>query len=300
MFRSLLNRTSERKPSSPRRALINLHADLHCGSAVALCPPTVVLDDGQMVHASEEQMWLWENWLDYWGRTFDLAGDRPVVAILAGDACEGIHHNNVQLMSTRVDDHEYIAMQCYYAEMPDGKRIVDKLQALYVIRGTESHASPGAQSEERLARALGAVPESDSRHTFYRLRRSIAGVRFDVAHHRGGSHRPWTRGNPMRIHVRRVIDAYFEADMEPPHIVARAHTHQFEETNETVSRRVKGLGLPAWQLATGYIHRIDPDHLLADIGGWLVECEDGEYKVHRVEYRPDEEANLSFPEHDLE
>jgi hypothetical protein len=38
-------------------------SDTHINSTVALCKPSVQLDDGQEVKISRAQRWFWENWL---------------------------------------------------------------------------------------------------------------------------------------------------------------------------------------------------------------------------------------------
>ena len=52
--------------TASRPVVIGIVSDVHAGSAVALCPPQVPLDDGGMYCASKAQSWLWENWGDFW------------------------------------------------------------------------------------------------------------------------------------------------------------------------------------------------------------------------------------------
>jgi hypothetical protein len=46
--------------------LLVLTGDLHVNSTVALCPPTVELDDGGTYHHSRTQAWIWNRWIDFW------------------------------------------------------------------------------------------------------------------------------------------------------------------------------------------------------------------------------------------
>lgn len=259
-------------------AVVAVVSDLHCGSSVGLCPSDgITLDDGQVILPSKAQRWLWKQWQAFWAEVFERAGKRQVIAILNGDSVEGLHHHTTQLMASRVDVHERIAVEC-------AREFAGRVASIYVTRGTPAHVGTGAQSEERIAREIGAVPESKERHSHYHLRLKVEGVRLDVAHHRGGSRRYWTKITPIRVSVLQSLMAYAEAGAIAPHVVIRSHSHLFEDTGETYS--VRGIGIGAWQLATEFVHRIAPEQLLADIGGLILECEDGKYTAHIKKYTP--------------
>jgi hypothetical protein len=264
--------------------VVVLFSDTHCGSTIGLLPPQgFTTDDGQVILPSAAQRWLWEKWEAFWKDCFSLAVEgEPVIAVVVGDLIEGYHHQTTQLITDKRSDHESIFLSCV-------KPWKTKVSGWYIVRGTPVHVGQAAASEERIGRLLGACtdPAYPARFSFPHLRLEVENVRLDIAHHRGGSHRAWTRGNPMRVHVLQTIFHCVDYHLPLPHLVVRAHQHRFEETNETISRAVKGLGLGGWQLKTEFVHRIAPDSLLADIGGYAVVCREGKYKVHRLEYLPE-------------
>ena len=74
-----------------RAVVIAVVSDIHAGSAVALAPPTVPLDDGGIYRASKAQCWLWDNWQDYW-RQVDAARQREdaeLYCVFNGDLVDG-------------------------------------------------------------------------------------------------------------------------------------------------------------------------------------------------------------------
>src|SRR5690554_3562020 len=76
-------------------------SDLHCGSTVAVCPPTLHLDDGGEYHASDAQRWLWQLWREFWERV-ERERDRDdadLYVVYNGDLVDGDHHNTPQIMS---------------------------------------------------------------------------------------------------------------------------------------------------------------------------------------------------------
>src|SRR5512139_2836879 len=68
--------------------LLVVISDLHINSTVAVCPPTVNLDDGGSYHATPAQRWLWECWKDAWRKIREQAAGRRVVLLINGDLGE--------------------------------------------------------------------------------------------------------------------------------------------------------------------------------------------------------------------
>ena len=111
----------------------------------------------------------------------------------------------------------------------------------------------------------------------------VQGVRFDFAHHGRVGARPWTK--PNAVHAL-AMEIFYNAaaNQRPfPHLAVRSHMHQYVDTHDSHPTRL--IQMPAWQLATAFIHRIAPN-ALADVGGLIITVTDGEMTVEPVRYRP--------------
>ncbi len=82
-----------------------------------------------------------------------------------------------------------------------------------------------------------------------------------------------------------TLKAYAETGDKPPNVVIRSHLHQFADTGMNFNS-IRLIATPAWQLITGYVHRLQPG-ALADIGGLIFVCyPGGKYELEVVRYRP--------------
>ena len=69
-----------------------------------------------------------------------------------------------------------------------------------------------------------------------------------------------------------------------PHLAVRSHMHQFGDTGSLYPTRL--IQMPAWQLATAFIHRINPG-VISHIGGIYITVVDGKLDVIPQVYKPD-------------
>ena len=60
----------------------------------------------------------------------------------------------------------------------------------------------------------------------------------------------------------------------PPDLAVRSHFHQFADSGQIHKIKTRAVALPAWQLATEYVHRVAES--LADIGLVCAVIEDGQ------------------------
>ena len=70
-------------------------SDQHAGSTVGLMAKPVELEDGQWVHPSKIQRWLWAKHLDFVAdvrRIIDEVGPDSIHLFSCGDAVDGYHH----------------------------------------------------------------------------------------------------------------------------------------------------------------------------------------------------------------
>ncbi len=255
-------------------------SDLHTNSTIGLCPPRVHRDDGGEYRPSPAQRWLWRNWLHYCARVQTVAEqhDAKVVTVFNGDIYDGDHHNTTQIITRNEATMDRIAWDVC-------KKLVDISERVYVMRGTESHVGAAAKHEEGFANDLTNIVRSETAASWYWLQMELEGVRFDIAHHGEGlGKRSWTKLNALgRMATGTVMD-YVTGGMKVPHVLLRAHFHQFLPSGRVYP--VEVVAMPAWQLATAHVLKSIPNaSMLATVGGLIFVCNDGEYTMEPVLYR---------------
>ncbi len=266
--------------------VLAITSDQHCGSTVALCPPVVHLDDGGRYEASKAQMWLWDRWNAYWKRVEEVRRAKKATLIQAynGDLTEGDHHKTTQILSGNPTAQATVVnetMRVPLALKPDH---------LVFIRGTEANVGPSAAFEERIATGLRKdgwpvvrdENTGNSSHWHWTLEHD--GCRIDLAHHGKFGSRPSTKMNTV---IALAFDIFTRAHLlglPHPHLAVRSHMHQFGDTGSAYPTRL--IQMPAWQLSTAFIHRINPG-AIADVGGIIVTIDKGKMEVEPVIYHPE-------------
>jgi len=158
------------------------------------------------------------------------------------------------------------------------------------IRGTEAHVGPSGAFEERIFTGLrkDGWPVVRDEHTgnssHWHWTMEYQGVRLDIAHHGKFGSRPSTKMNTV---VALAFDIFTRAAIEGrphPHLAVRSHMHQVGDTGDIYPTRL--IQMPAWQLATAYIHRLNPG-AIADVGGIIVTIDKGTIEVEKVIYHPE-------------
>lgn len=275
-----------KRAKARRPVVLAITSDQHCGSSVALCPPTIPLDDGGHYTASKAQRWLWDCWESYWTRVQgvrrELGADLYVV--FNGDMTDGDHHGTTQLASGNPTAQAACVDACL--KVP----LALKPDRMWVIRGTEAHVGKSGCHEERIARGLekDGWPVVTNTETgtasHFHAKLDVQGVRFDFAHHGRVGTRPWTKATgPMTLAAETFYD-HAKDGIPHPHLAVRSHFHQWADTYDAHPVRV--VQIAAWQLATAFIHRIAPGKL-ADVGGLIAVVSDGTLSVEKVHFRPD-------------
>lgn len=280
------------KPTHSRPVVLAITSDWHCGSTVALCPPSIALDDGGSYQASKPQHWLWDRWQAYWQRVATVRDDLGASLYMLGngDAVDGDHHKTTQILSGNP------AAQAAVVDATLKLPLSLKPDHIVLVRGTEAHVGSSASSEERIARGLRKdgwpVIGDDVTGTasLWHWRATIQGVRLDFAHHGRVGTRPWTKPNVVANLAAEIFYDHAREDMKrnqmptAPHLAVRSHMHQYVDTHDQHPTRV--IQTPAWQLATAFIHRIAPGKI-ADVGGLIVTIQDGAFDVEPVIYHPE-------------
>lgn len=272
------------RPKAARPVLLAVVSDLHAGSSVALCPPRITLDDGGSYEASKAQRWLWDCWLDYWAHVEAkrAALHADLYVVFNGDMVEGAHHGTTQILSGNPTAQAAVLDACLtpvLALKPD---------RLVVVRGTEAHVGQSGSSEERIASGLRkdkrpVIGDPDTTMaSWWHFRAEIQGVRLDIAHHGRTGQREHTRAGAASLHAHDILLSHVKRDEPYPHLCIRGHYHRFNDSHDAAPVRVITTG--AWQLKTGFVHKVAAD-TMADIGGLVVVIQDGTYSAEKIHFQ---------------
>lgn len=261
--------------------VLGIVSDVHAGSQLAPCPPTVRLDEGGNYTASKAQRWLLHNWHDYWKKV-EAERDKhkaDFFLLSNGDATEGNHHQTTQILSGNLEAQTYVVQELFAVPM------ALKPDKVFVVRGTEAHVGASGQSEEALGRHLKAEREPET-HTWswWHLRLTIHGVRIDCQHHGRVGTRPWTRGSGIGALAFQIWAEHAENDEPYPHLAIRSHRHQYADSFGMYKTRT--IGTPAWQLKTSHAHKVAAESIVPSGGVIVTVFPDGKYEVQPVLYKP--------------
>ena len=278
--------------------VVAICSDTHCGSTVGLCPPEgLELDEGRYI-PSEAQKWLWECWESAWKQTKSIIRRKKFTLVVNGDVIDGDHHRTAQIASPLTGIHVRCAIRSL--EVP----LKLKPSAVHIMRGTPVHVGRSGETEEGIARVLNkqGVPiirDPDTRNlSSYKRRIDIEGVRLDIAHHGRMGQRAHTRGSYSRLYAfdvwaEQALDMYKEMRQSPESleeifnrkrpadVAIRSHNHKYQDSGDDHRGITRIVSLPAFQLATEYVHRIAVESL-ADIGIVLLIIKKGEIEVRPI------------------
>lgn len=255
-------------------------SDLHCGSTLGLCPPGgIALDDGGRYLPSEAQLKLWDCWRDYWTAVEKTLrpGDR-LIALVNGDAVDGDHHKTAQIISKNLAaTQQSIAMECLIP------MLALEPAAKILIRGTEAHVGSSAEFEERLAYTIGCEPDPKSgAYSHWHLKALSQDVLLDFGHHGRLGMRKWTKMTGPTTMVCEIIMSAAERGERIPDLVVRSHRHKKADTGTNYAARL--IQTPCFQLSTAFGHKIAVGDR-PDIGGRIVICEAGRYRVEEIDFK---------------
>lgn len=257
-------------------------ADTHINSTLGLCPPGVTLDDGGQYMRSATQKWLWDTWLQFLDDLDRITKGYRKTFVLNGDIGELDDKN--RSWQTIVRSPSKVLDLCREVFVPAiGK------DDLFVVRGTEAHTGKSAWIEEELAADLGAIPDNE-RNTFswWHLRALFGGVKFDVSHHGSMGSLPWTYANASNRLVVETMMQYMKWGEDYPDIVVRSHMHRFVDSGRTFDSRA--VFTPCWQFKTSYLFRLGKANAYPHIGSLVFLCEDGNYHLEDLRYKPKRKA----------
>lgn len=246
-------------------------SDLHINSKVALCTPTVNLDDNDTHHASPAQHWLWECWLDFWRQVGKL--ENRTIAILNGDLGE---LDTLRRSNQLISPNKAVILSLVLDVL---KPMLDVIDSVIVIRGTAAHEGKSSWLEEAIAQDLtNAIPASKTIASWWHFQGMIGDLRIDAAHHASMGSIPANAASKL---AQRAIAYYITTLRLPePHYVFRSHNHKYADSGGNYS--TKAIFTPCWSLMTEYGYRTGHELELADIGGVIIE--DGKDRL--IRYSP--------------
>lgn len=271
-------------------------SDTHCGSTIGLMPPEgVELDDGGFYFPSDAQRWLWDKFVEM-REAVERIRDALKVEVhllLNGDVTDGDHHGTSQIVSRHPNVQMQIAKDSLQHLLDMGPRTVT------VVRGTEVHVGPSGSVEDSIANWIKAqghavIPDAATgRNSHWHFRGEYEGVLVDAAHHGKMGGRAWTRANAALMQAAEITLEHATTGDRVPDLAIRSHFHQWADSGSNYPCRV--IQLPAFQLATAFVHRIAPGKL-ADIGGALTIIRDGEIQdLRALKYKPARSPIISIP-----
>jgi hypothetical protein len=254
------------------KAIITV-SDLHIGSTTGVCPQSVTVTDGGEYRPNPYQRTLLKYWRNFWRVVIPeyTAGASKVVLVFNGDILDGVHHHTVNILSNSWAAQERAAIE-HLLEIRDLCPV--KIDEIYVVKGTEVHVGPNGESEERIAKEIGAVPNELGEYASYQWWLQVDRVPFQFAHHIGvTSSAAYESSAPMRELVAALVEAA-QWGQAMPRVVVRSHRHRFIPVSiPSKWGRVQCVITPAWQLRTPFVERIDRMRM-PHIGGVVFRVED--------------------------
>lgn len=249
-------------------------SDTHVNSSVGLSIPEVKLDDGGLYTTSKSQDWLLKCFSDFYKTIKDLDGEK--ILILNGDIIDLNKHNKYQLITenTSVAINHSVTLH---------KLLTDLCDKTYLIRGTEAHVGNVAEYEELIGGKLDTIQDDNGNYSWWKLFINVDGVIFDITHHGVVGQKAWTKTHPLdSLAANTIIEATRSGGVQPD-VIIRSHLHTYADTYDNYPVRV--IQTPAWQLSTAHAYRIGAG--VADIGGLIFRCDNGEYDLIKKLYKPE-------------
>ena len=221
---------------------------------------------------------MWAIFEDFRDWVSKVTKGEPWDLVMNGDALDGVHHGSVTQVSHNLEDQQRLAIAALSPLVGDCKASGG---AYYHVRGTEAHVGKSAQEEERLAKALGAIPNDEAQHARWELWKRIGpgkGHLVHAIHHIGSTGSQAYESTAVH---KEMVECFVEAGRwgdEPPQVIVRSHRHRAFETRIAVA---DGYGIavvtPAWQLRTPFSYKIPGARVSQpQIGGVLIRSGDEE------------------------
>lgn len=259
--------------------IIAVVSDMQVGSTVALCPPKWNLNDGGTYHASPGQKIIHRQWVKSAKIINDALteglGRKRLVLILNGEPVDGDHHGTPQLITKTKQDQIDMAIALLDEWLQVAGYDPKRGDCMYLIRGTTAHES--GEVIEQIGRDIdGVVPvrkdstslTKDGRYSWEKVRRTVNGVLFHIAHHgfnRGS--RAWTTSNSIFHALKSMYFTALDYGYDIPDYVIRSHNHVYTKALfQGRTKMMHGCITPCWQLKTHFGNRVASNEDINTIG----------------------------------
>jgi len=254
--------------NSKREANLVVVSDLHCGCTLGLHPAKKSrLDEGGFYEPSKLQRIVTEWWDEFWNNWVPRAtNNQPYTVVINGDTLDGVHHRATTQVSQNLSDQAKIARTLL-------EPIVDKCNGrFYMLRGTEAHVGPSGVEEERLAKELGAIPDSIGKHARNELWIEVGDWLTHIMHHIGTTGSTHYESSAV---MKELAEGYSEAgrwNERAPDCIVRSHRHRYIKVEVPADGESNiAVVTPGWQLKTPFTYRIAGGRLTQpQFGGLLI------------------------------
>ncbi len=238
-------------------------SDTHSGCRVGLMDPHGArVDGGGWYKPSPFQLKMWEWWREFWDEWVpEVTRGESYDVVHNGDALDGVHHRSTTQISQNMEDQQRIAEALL---LPIAEACRKSGGTYYHIRGTEAHVGQSGEYEERLARILGAKPNSDGQHARFDLWKRV-GTRtkrvhaplVHLLHHIGTTASAAHESSAVNAEL---TASYVEAarwGREAPDYIVRSHRHRCIAVDLNSSKgNAAGIVTPAWQGKTPFTFKV--------------------------------------------
>jgi hypothetical protein len=254
-------------------------SDIQVGSTVAICPSKWNLSEGGTFHASPAQKIMRRQWIHSAKQVGELLAEgrvrKRLVLVLNGEPIDGDHHDTPQIITKNTGEQIDMAISLIDEWMQLAGYEPERGDCMYLVRGTSAHEK--GEYIERIGRDLeGVVPyrkdssstTKDGRYHFQKLRRTVNGKMFHIAHHgfsRGS--RAWTSENSIAYSLKSMYFNGLDYGYDIPDFVIRSHKHVFTYAYYHGRRKViYGCQTPCWQLKTHFGNQVAANEDINTIG----------------------------------
>ena len=274
---------AKRKASGVKNLIVV--SDTHSGCRLALLHPDgITVDGGGRYTPSAFQRKLWALWREFWDEWVpEVTKGEPFDLVYNGDALEGVHHHATTQISHNMEDQQRIAEDVLRGPVEQCKRSGG---TYYHIRGTEAHVGQSGEFEERLARTLGAKPNSEGQFARFDLWKRVGGSDGPLVHclHHIGT-------TSSAAHESSAVNAELTASYvesarwgrQPPDFIVRSHRHRSIAVDLNSARGyAAGIVTPAWQGKTPFAWKV-PGARVSEpqVGGIMIRHGDEEFYYRR-------------------
>lgn len=233
-------------------------SDMHSGGLTALFPNypmTFRLDEKNSLNyaPSFDQIKMYEHFIKCADEVKRRAIGKRMVIVHNGDAIEGFHHGNVQVVTPNPQHHTAIFIELFDVFLDRVGFSVKNGDELHFTSGTESHTDWQEYGISKHFEVFEAQYHDE-------LCKEINGKLVWWTHHGPNPGKGANEGNAHRNWLRDIYWDSVKEKRQPPHLVITSHFHKshYDSYNQSYEHTVHGIVLPSWQMKTRYAHRVAP------------------------------------------